>query len=398
MLARAPAADTARANGYRLRWTVGREEGFGMGSGTSKVLVAFGTRPEAIKMAPVVAALKAMPDRFETVVAVTAQHREMLDQVTALFGIEPDHDLSIMTHGQTLAQVLTRSVEGLDRVLELERPQACLVQGDTTTTFAAAIASFYRTVPVGHVEAGLRSFDPHHPFPEEVNRRLTSVCADWHFAPTQLAAKRLADEGVPPDRIHVTGNTVIDALLEVSAREHEFAPGAVRDAVDSGRRIVLVTLHRRENWGAPARLVEAFDDIHVLFATHANPLVRERVDRALSNTPRIDLLDPLDYLPFAKLMAAATLILSDSGGIQEEAPSLGTPVLVMRDVTERPEALEAGTVALVGTDTDRIVTRASALLEDPDAYAAMARSANPFGDGTAARQIAEILDRVVDRT
>jgi UDP-N-acetylglucosamine 2-epimerase (non-hydrolysing) len=377
-----------------------------MRPGTSKVLVVFGTRPEAIKMAPVVAALKARPERFETVVAVTAQHREMLDQVTSLFGIVPDHDLGIMTHGQTLADVLSRSVSGLDIVFETERPDVCLVQGDTTTTFAAAVAAFYRKVPVGHVEAGLRSFDPHHPFPEEINRRLTSVCADWHFAPTMLAAQRLENEGVNTDRIYVTGNTVIDALLQVAGRDYEFPPGVIRDAIESGRRIVLVTLHRRENWGAPVdgvcaalrELVEARPDIHVLFATHANPAIRDRVDSELSGTERIDLLDPLDYLPFVKLMDRATLILSDSGGIQEEAPSLGTPVLVMRDVTERPEAIQAGTVKLVGTDTARIVREASALLDDAGAYAAMSQAANPFGDGTAALQIVEILDRVVHRT
>ena len=374
-----------------------------MQKGISKALVVFGTRPEAIKLAPLVKALQARPDRFETVVAVTAQHREMLDQVTSLFGIVPDHDLAIMAHGQTLSQVLTRSVDGLDRILELEEPDVCLVQGDTTTTLAAGLSAFYRKVPVGHVEAGLRSFDFHHPFPEEANRRLVSVLADWHFAPTALAARRLESEGVSGDRIHVTGNTVIDALLEVSATDYEFSPGVIRDAIEANERIVLVTLHRRENWGEPVdrvcaaliELVETFSDIHILFATHANPAIRAQVEQSLAGAPRIDLLGPLDYLPFVKLMDATTLILSDSGGIQEEAPSLGIPVLVMREVTERPEATEAGTVQLVGTETARIVAEATRHLSGMGASPLALQVANPFGDGSAARQIVDILDRVV---
>jgi len=363
------------------------------------VLVVFGTRPEAIKLAPVVSALKERSDVFRPVVAVTAQHREMLDQVTDLFGIEPDHDLGIMRHGQSLADITMRALQGIDFIVSREQPAACVVQGDTTTTFVAALASFYHKVRVGHVEAGLRTDDKFQPFPEEINRRLTTVLADWHFAPTATAASRLMQESIAPAQIHVTGNTVIDALLSVRDKPHEFEPGPVAQALASGRRIVLATLHRRENWGEPVanvcralrQLVEGFDDIHVLFAVHRNPVVRDVVSAMLSDVERVDLLEPVDYLPFVKLMDAATLILSDSGGIQEEAPSLGTPVLVMRNTTERPEAVEAGTVKVAGTETGAIVREASTLLSDAAAYQAMATAANPFGDGTAARKIVDIL-------
>lgn len=364
-------------------------------------LVVFGTRPEAIKMAPLVLELKRRADQFLTVVAVTAQHREMLDQVNQLFGIEPDHDLDIMRHGQTLADITMRAMTGLDWIISTDKPDVCIVQGDTTTTFVAGLASFYHKVPVAHVEAGLRTDDRHQPFPEEINRRLTSVLADWHFAPTQVAADRLLAEDVPASRVFVTGNTVIDALLEAARLEYTFPPGPVADALASGRRIVLVTLHRRENWGEPVvavcraikRLAAAFPDVHVLFSVHRNPVVRDVVNEWLSATERITLMEPVDYLPFVKIQQAATLILSDSGGIQEEAPSLGTPVLVLRNTTERPEAVSAGTVRLVGTDTDRIVEEASQLLTDPGAYERMSTASNPFGDGTASRQIVDILSR-----
>lgn len=351
-------------------------------------------------MAPIVERLRERPEAFETIVAVTAQHREMLDQVLDLFAITPQHDLGIMRHGQSLTSLTIRALEGLSMLMEDVAPDIVLVQGDTTTTFAAALAAFYHKVPVGHVEAGLRTDDVYQPFPEEIDRRLTSQIASLHFAPTSSAASRLLEEGVPIERVFLTGNTVIDALLEVQDKPYEFAPGPVAEALASGRRIVLVTAHRRENWGEPIAelcgalrdLVRAHPDIHVLFATHANPIVREVVDRELAGMERVELLGPLQYLPFVKLMAAAALILSDSGGVQEEAPSLGKPVLVLRNVTERPEAIEAGTARLVGMSRNAIVVQAGRLLDDAAEYASMARAVNPFGDGEAAVRIADILE------
>jgi UDP-N-acetylglucosamine 2-epimerase (non-hydrolysing) len=368
-----------------------------------RVLVVFGTRPEAIKMAPVVQRLRERDAEFETLVAVTAQHREMLDQVLGLFRIVPDHDLDIMVSGQTLTEITTRALTGLAPLMESVRPDAVLVQGDTTTTFAAALSAFYHHIPVGHVEAGLRTYDLARPFPEEANRRLTTRITRWHFAPTSLAQAHLLAEGVDPSSVHVTGNTVVDALQETVAKPYVFPEGAIASALASGRRIILVTAHRRENWGEPYRhichavadLVERFADIHVLFATHGNPIVANVAHEILDGIDRIDLLGPLDYLPFVKLMDASTLILSDSGGVQEEAPTLGKPVLVLREVTERPEALDAGVVRLVGTDRATIVGMASALLSDPREYAAMAQCANPFGDGHAAERIADILEREI---
>lgn len=366
-----------------------------------RVLVVFGTRPEAIKMAPVVAELERRPG-FEPVVAVTAQHREMLDQVLTLFGIVPEHDLDIMRPGQTLTDVTVRALSGLSPLMERIAPDAVLVQGDTTTTFAAALAAFYHKVPVGHVEAGLRTFDLFRPFPEEANRRLTTRVARWHFPPTATSEAHLFAEGVEPAAVTVTGNTVVDALLHVRELPYEFpADGAIGAALASGRRIVLVTAHRRESWGAPMErifhavrdIAERFADVHVLVATHMNPIVADAARDVLGGVERVDLLGPLEYLPFVKLMDAATLILSDSGGVQEEAPTLGKPALVLREVTERPEAVDAGVVELVGTDRERIVERASLLLTDAAAYAAMARPANPFGDGTAARRIVDVLER-----
>ena len=366
---------------------------------TRRVLVMFGTRPEAIKMAPVVAELKARQG-FEPVVAVTAQHREMLDQVLTIFEITPDHDLDIMQPGQTLTDITVRSLSGLTPLVERIRPDAVLVQGDTTTTFAAALAAFYHKVPVGHVEAGLRTGDVYRPYPEEVNRRLTTRLARWHFAPTATAAAHLLAEGVSNADMTITGNTVVDALLRVRDLPYAFPQGSpINEAVIKGQRIVLVTAHRRESWGEPMGriflavrdLAKKFDDIHVFVATHRNPIVAEVAYEILGGVNRVDLLGPLDYLPFVKLMDASTLILSDSGGVQEEAPTLGKPALVLREVTERPEAVDAGVVELVGTDRELIVARASALLTDRSAYLAMARPANPFGDGTAARQIVDVL-------
>lgn len=382
-------------------WHPGVDLAWGRGpmSERQRILTVFGTRPEAIKLAPVVLALESRPREFESIVAVTAQHRDMLDQVLDLFRIVPDHDLDIMTANQSLTDITLNALRGLSPFIQLVQPDAVIVQGDTTTTFVAALAAFYGNVPVGHVEAGLRTHDLTRPYPEEANRQLTTRIARWHFAPTPACEANLLAEGVNPAAIHVTGNTVVDALLSARDRAYRFEPGPVADALASGRRIMLVTAHRRENWGAPfqgicqavVQLIERFDDIHVLFATHPNPIVGDVAREVLGDVERVDLIGPQEYLPFVKLMDAATLILSDSGGVQEEAPTLGTPALVLRDVTERPEALDTGVVRLVGTDTERIVSEAGRLLSDSAAYAQMARSSNPFGDGNAALRIVDLL-------
>jgi len=364
-----------------------------------RVLTIFGTRPEALKLAPVISELERRPAEFESVVAVTAQHREMLDQVLDLFGIVPAHDLDIMTADQSLTDITLNALRGLSPLMERVRPDVVLVQGDTTTTFVGALAAFYHGIPVGHVEAGLRTHDLTRPFPEEGNRQLATRVTRWHFAPTTTAQANLLAEGIAPADIHVTGNTVVDALLDTRDRRYEFGPGPVAGALASGRRIVLVTAHRRENWGEPfgriceaiSTLVERFDDIHVLFATHRNPVVADMAHARLCDVERVDLIGPQEYLPFVKLMDAATLILSDSGGVQEEAPTLGKPALVLREVTERPEAIDAGVVKLVGTDPDLIVAEASRLLTDEAAYTAMAQASNPFGDGHAAKRIVDVL-------
>jgi UDP-N-acetylglucosamine 2-epimerase (non-hydrolysing) len=372
---------------------------------THRILVVFGTRPEAIKMAPVIAELAARPHVFEPVVCVTAQHREMLDEVLDLFGITPDFDLDVMLARQSLAHITVKALEGVSSVVERTKPEAMLIQGDTTTTFSAALAAFYHDVSVGHVEAGLRTHDMRQPFPEEANRRLTSVLTRWHFAPTERAAANLLAEGHDPLSVHVTGNTVVDALNSILGRPFEFPGGPIASAIASGRRILLVTAHRRENWGAPMQricaavreVVEQVPDVHVLFATHRNPTVLEAVRTGLGGTERVELLDPLDYLTFVRLMSAAHLILSDSGGVQEEAPALGRPVLVMREKTERPEAVEAGVARLVGTETANIVLEVTRLLADDDEYDAMARAVSPFGDGHAAERICDILQAELDR-
>lgn len=362
------------------------------------IAVAFGTRPEAIKMAPVVHALR-RHGGFDVKVLVTGQHREMLDQVLRVFDIQADIDLAVMLPRQTLDGLTSRVLERVGPALDELKPDAVLVQGDTTTTFVTALAAFYRKIPVGHVEAGLRTDDVYAPFPEEMNRRLATQIATWHFPPTGVAESRLLRDGVDPAKVWMTGNTVVDALFEVLEMPYEFPEGPVRSAIESGRRIVLMTSHRRENWGDPIgcvcraakRLVETHPDVHVLFSVHLNPEVQEIAREVLGGVDRVDLLAPLDYVPFVNLMKASTLILSDSGGMQEEAPSLGVPVLVMRDCTERPEAVAAGTVRLVGTDEERVFAEASLLLDDAEEYAAMAHAANPFGDGTAATRIAEVL-------
>lgn len=362
--------------------------------GRIKILSVFGTRPEAIKMAPVVKALMAEPE-FDARVVVTAQHREMLDQVLELFAIRADHDLDVMQEAQSLTQITTRVLERLEDVLASEEPDMVLVHGDTTTTFAAALAAFYRQVAVGHVEAGLRTHEKYFPFPEELNRRLTASLADLHFAPTAAARANLLAEGINPGQIQVTGNTAIDALFHVVRPDYQFSDDRL-SALDFERsRILVVEAHRRENLGRPLEqicravvtLVERHSDVEVVFPVHLNPRVQEPVSRILGGRPRVHLLQPLGYGDFANLLARAYLVLSDSGGIQEEAPSLGRPVLVLRSVTERPEAVAAGTVQVVGTEQEAVETAAERLLTDPSAYERMARATNPFGDGRAARRI-----------
>jgi UDP-N-acetylglucosamine 2-epimerase (non-hydrolysing) len=367
------------------------------------IMTVFGTRPEAVKMAPVVLALRESED-FAPVVVVTAQHREMLDQVTRLFGILPDRDLDIMRSEQSLVDIATRALAGLDRVLEDVRPAMVLVQGDAHTTFIGALAAFYRRIPIGHIEAGLRTHDKYQPFPEEINRRLTSVMTDLHFAATRSGKSNLLREGVPPSAIVVTGNTVIDALEIVEDRSGIDAVAGVPSL--NGRRMLLVTTHRRENWGGPMReiylglvdLLDQFSDVEVVFSVHPNPAVRRVVAEVLHGHPRAHLIEPPEYGPWVQLMKQAYLILTDSGGIQEEATALGRPALVLRQVTERPEGVEAGTLRLVGTDRRRIVDEASRLLKDSRAYGAMAQARNPYGDGHAAERIVQALRFYFKRT
>lgn len=376
-----------------------------------KILTIFGTRPEAIKMAPVVRALAADPS-FDSRVCVTAQHRRMLDQVLRLFAIQPHHDLDLMRPGQDLTDITANVLIGLRDILSTERPDLVLVHGDTTTTSAASLAAFYQRIPVGHVEAGLRTGNIYAPWPEEMNRRLTGRIAEWHFAPTERAQANLLHEGVEPRRITVTGNTVIDALLEIvqRLRDDQDLRAEVESGFDflasiQGQRLILVTGHRRENFGAGfericqalARLADR-PDVRILYPVHLNPNVQEPVHRLLGGRDNIHLIEPLDYLPFVALMDRADLLITDSGGVQEEAPSLGKPVLVMRETTERPEAVEAGTVRLVGTDDSAIVREAERLLDDPAAYESMSRAHNPYGDGQAARRILEFLKTTVFST
>ncbi|MDO5640826.1 MAG: UDP-N-acetylglucosamine 2-epimerase (non-hydrolyzing) [Paracoccus sp. (in: a-proteobacteria)] len=368
-----------------------------------KLLTVFGTRPEAIKMAPLAKAIEVDP-RFDGVICVTGQHREMLDQVTALFGLVPAHDLNVMKAGQDLYGVTAAILTGLKPVLEAERPDMVLVHGDTATTLAATLAAYYARIPVGHVEAGLRTGNIYSPWPEEGNRRVTGALATLHFAPTETSRDALIGENTPADRIIVTGNTVIDALMDVVAR-FDSQPGLAAEMATrfgflaQDRRMILVTGHRRESFGggferictALGRIAERFDDIDIIYPMHMNPNVREPVTRLLGRHANIHLIEPQDYLPFVWLMNRADLIITDSGGIQEEAPSLGKPVLVMRDTTERPEALAAGTVRLVGTDADQIVAWASRLLTDTVAYREMSVAHNPYGDGQAVSRILDAL-------
>jgi len=379
-----------------------------------KILFVFGTRPEAIKMAPVIMELLKHPARFETLVCVTAQHREMLDQVLKIFGILPNYDLDIMRPGQDLTDVTANVLVGLRGVLDQVQPELVLVHGDTTTTMAASLAAFYAGIPVGHVEAGLRTGNKHAPFPEEINRRMTGCLADIHFAPTQQARNNLLNEGVSGTTIHVTGNTVIDALYMV---REKLSLGNLGESIGQGlisryprlasvlgttphaQRLILVTGHRRENFGegfenichALHDIAAVHPDVEIVYPVHLNPNVREPVTRILTDVSNVHLIEPLDYLPFVWLMDRSYLIITDSGGVQEEAPSLGKPVLVMRETTERPEAVAAGTVRLVGTSIGTILRECNQLLCDEVAYMAMAQSHNPYGDGKAAQKILAVL-------
>ncbi len=360
-----------------------------------KVMTIFGTRPEAIKMAPLVLELQKYPEQFESIVTVTAQHREMLDQVLTIFGITPDHDLNIMKNRQTLIDVTTRGLEGLDAIMKEVKPDIVLVHGDTTTTFIAGLAAFYNQIPVGHVEAGLRTWNKYSPFPEEMNRQLTGVMADLHFSPTLQSSQNLVRENKKEESIFVTGNTAIDALKTTVKDEYHHE---VLDKVGSDR-LVLLTAHRRENLGEPMRnmfkaikrLVDEQSDIQVVYPVHMNPAVREIAGEILGNDDRIHLIEPLDVIDFHNFASRAYLILTDSGGVQEEAPSLGVPVLVLRDTTERPEGIQAGTLKLAGIEEQPIYEMATELLTDEEAYKKMAHAVNPYGDGHASYRICEAI-------
>lgn len=380
-----------------------------------KIMLVFGTRPEAIKMAPLVKEFQKYPDKFKTIVCVTGQHREMLDQVLRIFEIVPDYDLNIMKQGQDLYDVTSRVLLGMRDVLKEVQPDIVLVHGDTTTSTAAALAAFYQQIPVGHVEAGLRTHNIYSPWPEEMNRQLTGRIATYHFAPTPLSRQNLVAENVKPEQIAVTGNTVIDALymvvdkiksnkeLDKELEEILLRSGYDVNRLSSGKKLVLITGHRRENFGdgfismckAIQTLTQKYPDVDFVYPMHLNPNVRKPIHEVfgedLSHLGNMFFIEPLEYLSFVYLMEKSSIVLTDSGGIQEEAPGLGKPVLVMRDTTERPEALEAGTVKLVGTDFDKIVNEVSALLENRECYERMSKAVNPYGDGKACKRIVEIL-------
>jgi UDP-N-acetylglucosamine 2-epimerase (non-hydrolysing) len=378
---------------------------------TKKIMLVFGTRPEAIKMAPLYHALKAMPDTFDTKLCVTAQHRQMLDQVLKVFNITPDIDLNLMKPGQDLFDVTASVLTGMRKVLRTYKPDTLLVHGDTTTTLAATIAGFYLGVPVGHVEAGLRTHDLQAPFPEEFNRQVVSKLTKWHFAPTAYSRQNLLDERVPDNAISVTGNTVIDALfwvlgrIEAEPQRRSSLDQFLNESLNFGwqhKRFVLMTGHRRENFGdgflqichALKELAVRYPEIKFVYPVHLNPNVQQPVNTILANLPNVHLIAPMDYEPFVYLLKYSHLVLTDSGGIQEEAPSLGKPVLVMRDVTERPEAVEAGTVRLVGADQPRIVHNVSELLDNETSYALMSKAHNPYGDGKACARIISVLKEI----
>ncbi len=363
-----------------------------------RVMSVFGTRPEAIKMAPLVKLL-AEDSQIESLLCVTAQHREMLDQVLSLFQLEPDFDLNIMKPNQTIGMITASVMEGMEQVLRKAKPDVVLVHGDTTTTFATALAAFYEKISVGHVEAGLRTFDKYSPYPEEMNRMLTGRLADYHFAPTERNRQNLLEENIAAERIHVTGNTVIDALLTVARLPYEFTEPVLSQLDFENKRVICVTCHRRENLGenmvqifrAIGRIAAEYPDVEVVYPVHLNPKVQATAEEILAGKANVHLIQPLTYQPFVNLMAKSYFIITDSGGMQEEAPSLGKPVLVVRKETERPEAVEAGTVKLAGVAEESIYHMAKELLEDPVEYGKMARAVNPYGDGKASERIRKIL-------
>ena len=362
-----------------------------------KVMTVFGTRPEGVKMAPVIKALEKR-DGVEQVICITAQHREMLDQVIDLFGIKPHYDLNIFKPGQTLTDITTNALKGLEDVIKKEKPDVLLVQGDTTTVFAGALAAFYQKVKIGHVEAGLRSGNLYSPYPEEANRKLTGVLADFHFAPTDKNRENLLKEDYPDEKIFITGNTVIDALKYAVKDDYKFGDERLNNIDFRNKRVILMTSHRRENLGEPMEnifkavrdAIQGFDDVHVVFPVHLNPKVREIADRILGNNTKVSLTEPLDYGPFTNLMARVSLVVTDSGGLQEEAPALGKPVLVIREETERPEGVDAGTAKLVGTSYRGVYDNLLKLLDNKDEYNRMAKAVNPYGDGTASEKIVDL--------
>lgn len=364
-----------------------------------KVMSVFGTRPEAIKMAPLVKVLE-KDSRFESIVCVTAQHREMLDSVLEIFDIKPQYDLNIMSHGQTIIDISNKVLKGVDDVIKKVNPHIVLVHGDTSTTLNGALAAFYNKVPVGHVEAGLRSYDIYSPFPEEANRKLTGVITNLHFAPTKTNENNLLSEGVNKEKIHITGNTVIDALLSVVNENHIFEDDTLNNIDFENKKIILLTTHRRENWGEPMEnifeamieLIRDNNDVEVIFPMHKNPAIRELAHKYFNEyLDKVHLIEPLEYVEFTNLMSKVYLIMTDSGGIQEEAPALGKPVMVLRSETERPEAVEAGTIKLAGIEKKNIVYIANELLNNEYEYNKMAKSINPYGDGKACNKILEVI-------
>ncbi|WP_333656988.1 non-hydrolyzing UDP-N-acetylglucosamine 2-epimerase [Tissierella praeacuta] len=363
-----------------------------------KVMTVFGTRPEGIKMAPIVKELEKR-EGIESIICITAQHRQMLDQVLSLFDIKPDYDLNIFKPGQTLTDITTRALKGLEEVIIKEKPDVLLVQGDTTTVFAGALAAFYQKVKIGHVEAGLRSGNLYSPYPEEANRKLTGIVTDFHFAPTERNRQNLLKEDYPDEKIFITGNTVIDALKYAIKEDYIFDIDLLNKLDYKDKRVILLTCHRRENIGEPMEniftavkdIVEKYTDVELIFPMHLNPKVREIANRILSNNHRIHLIEPLDYEPMANIMSKVHLVVTDSGGIQEEAPTLGKPVLVVREETERPEGIEAGTAKLLGTNYEIIFNELNLLLSNKDEYNKMANAVNPYGDGRASERIVDIL-------
>jgi len=364
-----------------------------------KIAAIFGTRPDTIKMAPVILELKKHKDTFQVLAIATAQHRQMLDQVLNVFNLTPDYDLNLMEPQQTLARLTSKIILSLDEVFSKEKPDMVIVQGDTTTTFAGSLAAFYHRIPVAHVEAGLRTYDKWNPFPEEINRRLTSCITDLHFAPTETARKALLDEGFPSSSVYVTGNSVVDALDYSVKKNYSPSTETLKNILSSQQKIVLITMHRRENWGEPMagaaraikKLARQFRHLQFVFPVHLNPVVRNTIYPILKDEKNIFLIEPLDYYDFVNLMARSYLILTDSGGVQEEGPHFGIPILVLRSVTERPDAVTFGTVKLVGLDEENIYQAAATLIQDASEYRKMANAVNPYGDGKTSQRIVQII-------